>query len=454
MRSVLFLSYYFPPVGGAGAQRPAAFVRYLPRSGYQPIVVTGPGPAHSRWTPQDETLLAKLPEGTQVRRVPGPVPSDTGFVRERVGRYLGLRTGWDRWWIDGATTCAADLGSETDLVYAWMSPFSSAVVASRIAKKLRRPWIADLGDPWALDEMMVYPTRAHRRLAIRQMRDGLQSAAAIVMSTQEAVFRVREAFPEFEDKPIVAIPNGFDSDDFGGPAPDRDPNVFRIVHTGYFHTQLGLRHRNAAPMRRLLGGAVPGVDFLTRSHYFLLEAVDRLLQEDPSLERRLEIHLAGVLSEVDRELAEGSPVTRLHGYLSHEKTLELLRTADLLFLPMQDLRAGVRATIVPGKTYEYLATGRPILAAVPDGDARDLLAETGTGLICRPGDVDGMVRILRDQLERFRLGLPPPEMRHDLVSRYDYRHLTRALTEVFDEVDGPHGQVVGSVRRPVAPAGR
>jgi hypothetical protein len=65
-----------------------------------------------------------------------------------------------------------------------------------------------------------------------------------------------------------------------------------------------------------------------------------------------------------------------------------------------------------------------------------------------------MVRILRDQLERVRLGLPPPETRHDLVSRYDYRHLTRALAEVFDEVDGPHGQVVGSVRRPVAPAGR
>ena len=98
-----------------------------------------------------------------------------------------------------------------------MSPFSSAVVASRIAEKLRLPWIADLGDPWAIDEMMVYPTRAHRRLAIRQMRDGLQSAAAIVMSTQEAVFRVREAFPEFDDKPIVAIPNGFDSDDFAGP---------------------------------------------------------------------------------------------------------------------------------------------------------------------------------------------------------------------------------------------
>jgi hypothetical protein len=333
-----------------------------------------------------------------------------------------------------------------------MSPFSSAVVASRIAEKLRLPWIADLGDPWALDEMMVYPTRAHRRLAIRQMRDGLQSAAAIVMSTQKAVFRVREAFPEFDDKPILAIPNGFDSDDFAGAAPDRDPNVFRIVHTGYFHTELGLRQRNAAPMRRLLGGAVPGVDFLTRSHYFLLEAVDRLLQggslagaapRDPSRRcaggrRELAVgHRHAVARIMSR--------TRRHWSCSAQPISSSCRCKTCV--------PDVRATIVPGKTYEYLATGRPILAAVPDGDARTHSLRP-TGLICGPGDVDGMVRILRGQLERFRLGLPAPEVRHDLVSRYDYRRLTRALAGVFDEADGRQGRVVGRVRRPVAHAGR
>ena len=340
MRSVLILSYYFPPVGGAGAQRPAAFVRYLPRSGYQPIVVTGPGTAHSRWTPQDESLLAKLPEGTQVRRVPGPVPSDTGFVRERVGRYLGLRTAWDRWWIDGATTCAADLGSETDLVYldvpvqlGGRGKPNRGKAPTTVDRRPGRP-VGDRRDdglPDASSPPPGNPADARRP----------PKRSSLVIDTQEAVFRVREAFPEFDDKPIVAIPNGFDSDDFAGAAPDRDPNVFRIVHTGYFHTELGLRQRNAAPMRRLLGGAVPGVDFLTRSHYFLLEAVDRLLQDDPSLTGHLELHFAGLLSEVDRELAAGSPATRLHGYVSHEKTLELLRTADLLFLPMQDLPVGV-----------------------------------------------------------------------------------------------------------------
>jgi len=39
---VLVISYYFPPVGGAGAQRPAKFMRYLHEAGYEPVVITGP----------------------------------------------------------------------------------------------------------------------------------------------------------------------------------------------------------------------------------------------------------------------------------------------------------------------------------------------------------------------------------------------------------------------------
>src|SRR5205823_1977284 len=85
---------------------------------------------------------------------------------------------------------------------------------------------------------------------------------------------------------------------------------------------------------------------------------------------------------------------RFSGYVSHHESVELIRTADLLFLPMHNLPAGKRSRIVPGKTYEYMATGRPILAAVPEGDARDYLEKSGTAFICKPDDVDHMVRHL------------------------------------------------------------
>jgi glycosyltransferase involved in cell wall biosynthesis len=266
------------------------------------------------------------------------------------------------------------------------------------------------------------------------MRRDLGSADAVVMSTPEAVRRVRRAIPELDDKVVLAIPNGFDAADFERPVEPRSDGVFRIVHTGYLHTELGYQQRRHARLRRALGGTAPGVDFLTRSHFFLLQAVDRLLQDDPSLASTLEVHLAGVASDVDREVAAGSPVVKMPGYLSHDQTLDLLGTADLLFLPMHDLPPGVRAGIVPGKTYEYLASGRPILAAVPDGDARDLLEEAGGTALCRPADVDGLAGAIRKHLERFRAGEAAEAPRSEVIAPYEYRLLAARLAAVFDQL--------------------
>ena len=204
------------------------------------------------------------------------------------------------------------------------------------------------------------------------------------------------------------MPNGYDADDFSQPQGPPGSGPFRIVHTGYLHTELGRGLADGRLTRRLLGGDLSGVNILTRSHVYLLEAIDRLIADDASVAQRLELHLAGVLSDSDIDVAQRSPVVRMPGYLPHAETIGLLRSSDLLFLPMHDLPTGVRARIVPGKTYEYLASGRPILAAVPDGDARDLLTRAGTGLLCRPDDVAGMATIIAGELERVRRGERPP----------------------------------------------
>jgi glycosyltransferase involved in cell wall biosynthesis len=298
---------------------------------------------------------------------------------------------------------------------------------------LRKPLVIDLHDPWALDEMLIYPTWVHRRLALRTMRQALDAADGIVMSTPEARNRVLHAFPELRSKPVVVGSNGFDRADFEGPAPQRDDEAFRIVHTGYLHTELGLDHRRLRSLHRLLGGSMIDVDILTRSHVFLLEAVENLVQREPDL-APIEIHLAGVLSESDRKVATHSSTVRLHGYVSHAEAVGLMRSADLLFLPMHELPEGRRVGIIPGKTFEYLASGTPILAAIPEGDARDLLIEAGNAFCCRPSDVDAMASSIAGQIRHKRSGLSPPEPDEDVVRRSDWRERTKALGELFDVV--------------------
>jgi glycosyltransferase involved in cell wall biosynthesis len=169
---------------------------------------------------------------------------------------------------------------------------------------------------------------------------------------------------------------------------------------------------------------------------YLLQAISRLIAEDASLADRVEVHLAGVLSDSDREVASLSPAVRLAGYLSHAESIALMRSSDLLFLPMQNLPPGRRSATVPGKTYEYLASGRPILAAIPDGDAREILSAAGNAVICAPNDVEGMVDGLRAQVQRWSEGQPTAAPKAEVLARFERRKLTEDLARALDDILG------------------
>ena len=265
-------------------------------------------------------------------------------------------------------------------------PTSRPKSARRVAALLAVPWVADLRDPWALDEMQVFPTRLHRALERRHMRAALRSAAHVIVNTPEAAREIAHCMPELADK-VSAITNGFDQDDFSVPPPSIDADVFRIVFTGgAWNLHIGSRQRRLRLVRRVLGGGIKDVDLLSRSAMFLTEATERLLERRPDLRQFVRVEIAGSGSAEDSEEFRSFGGVN-HGYLDHAHAVELIRSADLLFLGMQDLGPGQRANTVPGKAYEYIASGRPILAAVPPGDARDLLSSLSNAVLCWPTDV-------------------------------------------------------------------
>jgi glycosyltransferase involved in cell wall biosynthesis len=432
---ILVLAYHFPPVGGGGVQRNAKFVRYLPALGYAPTVVTGPGRPSGHWTPHDRSMLEQIDETTPIIRVPGPEPNVSTGLRAAIERRLLIRSSWARWWQRTAMQTGVPAAPEdVKLLYASVVPYDLAETGAQLASKLGVPWVADLQDPWALDETWIYPSAAHRAVDRRRMRRLLGRADAIVMNTPEAKARLLAHFPELEARIVAAIPNGFDAPDYSVEPAPRDNAKFRIVHTGYLHTDQGLRLRQMHRWRKLLGGTLYPLDVLTRSHVFLLQAIEELIAADPSLASRIEVVLAGPLTEGDRRVADQYPFVELTGYVSHETSVSYVLSADLLFLPMHDLAPGIRAGLVPGKTYEYLGSGRPILAAVPDGDARDLLEAAGSASLCRPADVEAMKRIIREHIERWDSGEAPPRPDPHVIGPYERRNLTKQLAGVFDKL--------------------
>ena len=406
MRRVLLISRFFPPIGGAGVHRTVGSVRHLRDHGYEPVVVTGRGEQRGRWDAQDPELLERLPRDVEIHRITGSEPQGPTGVRAKIARLSPGPDRWVTWWIDQCVELGRRAGADADAIIVSCAPYETALVGERLSAALGKPWIADLEDPWALDEMRLHPTGLHHALDLRRMRRALATASAVVMAAPEAAVRVRQAMPDLADRVVVGIPIGFERDDFQGAREPRDDGKLRIVHTGSMHTDFGLRLRRTRRRRRLLGGTQPGLDILTRSHVFLIEAIEAL---EPAQRDRIELHLAGALTDGDRAVAERHDFVRMPGLLAHRETVALMRSADLLFLPMHDLPPGTRAGLIPYKTFEYLAAERPILAAVPDGDVRDMLSPLEHVTLVRPADVGAMTAALREAIAgRGRNGSPAP----------------------------------------------
>src|SRR3954447_8287248 len=121
--------------------------------GFEPVVLTGPGVTRSRWMPVDEKLGDEIPHDMEVHRVSGPEPLPSSGRRASAERWLRIADPWRRWWQTGIQTAGHSIASETELLYVQMQPYDSAEAGAYLSRATGKPWVADLLDPWALDEM-------------------------------------------------------------------------------------------------------------------------------------------------------------------------------------------------------------------------------------------------------------------------------------------------------------
>jgi hypothetical protein len=111
----------------------------------------------------------------------------------------------------------------------------------------------------------------------------------------------------------------------------------------------------------------------------------------------------------------------------------MIKSANLLFLPMHGIADGHRSTTVPGKLYEYIASGRPILAAVPEGDAKDFLMNTGLAYITRPDDDNSLLGGLKEIYYDWKNNTHKYNPNWDYISKFDRKDITKLLADVFDQ---------------------
>jgi glycosyltransferase involved in cell wall biosynthesis len=445
MNKLLLLAYFFPPCGNAGTQRPAKFCKHLPSFGWEPTAVV---PVLDESAGQlyraDNTLIPDIAQ-TRVVRVPG---RDGSW-----GKALP-RIDLAHWWLEAGYEAGADLlrREDFDAVLVTMSPFDLSYIGRRLQKEFRVPVVYDLRDPWAIDGWRYRRTYFDWRRDYNAMAAALSTADGVVANTPESARALAAAVPGLDPAKMATIPNGFDEDDFAD-ACERpaglDAAAFHLVHVGTLHSQMlyeyeGLKGR----LKRLLHYYPEPIDPSGRTPLHLLRAVRMLRKQGHPLAARLRIVLVGgVDAATERCVRESGvgDVVKVTGRVPHAESVRWMRWADALFLPLHGLPAGRRSLIVPGKTYEYLATGRPILGCLPPGDARDFVSDSGRGFCadpCRPAEIAEAIGRLYDAARSRTIEETEPPR------QFARRELTRAMARFLNEVAGRDG----GTARPALPA--
>lgn len=384
MRKVLFISYFFPPVGGGGVIRIAKFAKYLPFFGWQPFILTvkkAPYPF------RDRELLKELPREVQIKKINYFEPA-FWFKNRWWQSFLSyliyplfLIPDRQILWLMPAIIAARKIIKKEDIkvIFTSSAPASDHLVGWFLKKLTKVNWVADFRDEWTSNPLQKFPTPLHRWFnKIMEKR---------VVSQSDEIISVAPTLTEYfvsltaDKKKFQTISNGYDSDDFKDLQDFRNKKYCQIIYTGSLYNH-HLRDN-------------------------FLEALRELQLKD------LKVDFIGV----DRRV-------------SHLEAVRSLARADILLLILDPVE---RPAVFTGKLYEYLAARKPILALAPkNSGAAKFIKHLKLGEIASPLDKDEIkskIFKMYQCWQKNQLTIPQID-----IKRYDRRNLTRRLAATFEKI--------------------
>ena len=401
VKKVLIISYYFPPSGGPGVQRVLKFVKYLPEFGWEPIVLTvkdGDFPA------RDESLLDEIPKDTKVyrthifepydyyRKLTGKSKTDAIDVNninkeakrkfsDRLAEFIratffipDARRYWRKYAVrEGKKIIDTE---KPDLIFSSSPPYTCALIAMELKKYSKRKyggdikWISDFRDAWT--DYLTTPKRWFLPAAIdrKYERTTLDYADAVTIVASGMKDDFDRKYPEISAKTkYVLLRNGYDSDDYKHLPPSLSPpergrisgnDKLTIVYTGSMYGK--------------------------RNPYYLLDNVNELVKDGKIDKNKIHFIFVGRMGGDIKDYINSSALKNsieTIPYVTHTESINFLMKADAMLLLIDEDKYS--KMILSGKVFEYLGaaqlTGKPVFAIAGEGEAKDLILETGGGIV-------------------------------------------------------------------------
>ena len=270
-----------------------------------------------------------------------------------------------------------------DIIVSTGPPHSMHLIARHISKAMDIPWIADFRDPWTRMfyfkhlSLSGYALKKHKKLEKKVLDD---ASAVVAVSPL-----VQSEFQEMTSTPVELITNGYDESDFADAVVESD-GYFNITHTGLFASD-----------------GNPDV---------LWKVLAEKCAEDKEFSDMMRIRLVG---KTDKEVSASIERSGLgkhirdHGYQPHLVAVKEQKSASMLILPLRK-EPEYKATI-PGKLFEYMASGNPILGiGQTDGAMASIIGSTKTGTVADWDDEKTISEFIDNCWQKFKSGSSETEM--------------------------------------------
>ncbi len=430
MKKVLIITYYWPPAGGGGVQRWVKFVKYLRDFGWEPIVFTVEGGSYPIL---DASLENEIPEGIEV--IKSPIFEPYGWYNKMLGKgknekvaanFLseGKKLGWkDRFavWIRGnffipdarafwvrPSIRLLDqylVDHRIDVMVSSGPPHSCHLIAYGIKKKHDLPWIVDYRDPWTqidyFNDLGLTKWARNRHISLeKKVLNGCDIIVTVGKTMAEDLISITKNRSE-------VITNGFDDADRAKAETKLDAE-FTITYIGTMND--------------------------ARNPLVLWEVLSQLKKENHPLIHKIKVKLIGKPEQLVKDSIQKYEITELIefcGYVPHKEAIQYQNSARILLLIIN--RTSNNKSILTGKIFEYIASGRPILCIGPaDGDAAAILDEAKSGSMYEYEDVLGIRNYLVDAYNGYLNNDNLQSL--SSVEVYSRKNLTKKLTELLNEI--------------------
>ncbi|MDX8338077.1 glycosyltransferase [Draconibacterium sp. IB214405] len=291
---------------------------------------------------------------------------------------------------------------EPDAIVTTGPPHSVHLIGLKLKKQFPEiKWISDFRDPWAdIDYLDTFYASGFARKVQARLEKKVMDNSNTVLTVSPTWAKELQAKT---NTPVTFITNGFDHDDFAGDFSSKPTQDFILSHIGIITSY--------------------------RNPLALWQAIEELCVENKNFREKLKVQIIGTFDAGLKRSLESFPnvkdKTVATGYLPHNQVIKKYEESSCLLLLLNNSKNAQGH--IPGKFFEYIASGKPVLAMAPENsDVAGIIQENKIGFACDFEDKDKVKKAI---LDIFIDKVKATETK--TAEQYSRKNLTAKLTELL-----------------------